>query len=158
MGPTEWKYLMVLKQSSHSSLCRSCLLATQTSLFSSFRAGLSLKMGSILLEISRKVHIVEFPVCVLKEAGKIICYCVADGVFIVIIITCHNLRLDRFVYSCIYIWGFPGGASGKEPAYQAGGRSPGGRRGNPLQYSCLQNPMDREAWRTTVHRVTKSWT
>ena len=36
------------------------------------------------------------------------------------------------------------------------GRSPGGGRGNPLQYSCLENSMDREAWR--VHRITKSWT
>ena len=38
------------------------------------------------------------------------------------------------------------------------GRSPGGRHGNPLQYSCLKNPMDREAWRATVHRVAKSQT
>ena len=38
------------------------------------------------------------------------------------------------------------------------GRSPGGGHGNPLQYSCLQNPMDRGAWRATVHGVTKSWT
>ena len=30
--------------------------------------------------------------------------------------------------------------------------------GNPLQYSCLENPMDRRAWTATVHRVTKSWT
>ena len=37
------------------------------------------------------------------------------------------------------------------------GRSPGGGHGNPLQYSCLQNPMDRGAWRATVHRVTQSW-
>ena len=37
------------------------------------------------------------------------------------------------------------------------GRSPGGRHGNPLQ-SCLENPMDRGAWRATVHRVTKSLT
>ena len=36
------------------------------------------------------------------------------------------------------------------------GRSPGGGNGNPLQYSCLENPMDREAWWTTVHRVEKS--
>ena len=33
------------------------------------------------------------------------------------------------------------------------GRSPGGGHGNPLEYSCLENPMDREAWRLTVHRV-----
>ena len=38
------------------------------------------------------------------------------------------------------------------------GRSPGGGHGNPLQYSCLENPMDRGAWRTRVHRVTKSRT
>ena len=36
------------------------------------------------------------------------------------------------------------------------GRSPGEGLGNPLQYSCLKNPMDRGAWRATVHRVTKS--
>ena len=35
------------------------------------------------------------------------------------------------------------------------GRSPGGGRGNPLQYSCLENPMDREAWKATVQRVTE---
>ena len=33
----------------------------------------------------------------------------------------------------------------------------GGGHGNPLQYSCLENPMDREAWQATVHRITKSW-
>ena len=33
-----------------------------------------------------------------------------------------------------------------------------GGHGNPLQYSCLDNPRDRETWRATVHRVTKSWT
>ena len=38
------------------------------------------------------------------------------------------------------------------------GRSPGGGHGNPLQYSCLENPMDREAWWAIVHRVAKSRT
>ena len=38
------------------------------------------------------------------------------------------------------------------------GRSPGGGHSNPLQCSCLENPMDRGAWWATVHRVTKSWT
>ena len=37
------------------------------------------------------------------------------------------------------------------------GRSPGGH-GNPLQYSCQENPTDRGVWQPTVHRVTKSWT
>ena len=36
------------------------------------------------------------------------------------------------------------------------GRSPGGGHGNPLQYSCLENPMDRGAWQATVHGVPKS--
>ena len=62
--------------------------------------------------------------------------------------------------------GFPGGAVVKESTSQAGdvglipewGRSPGEGNGNPLQYSCLENAMDRGAWRATVHRVTKSWT
>ena len=36
------------------------------------------------------------------------------------------------------------------------GRSPGAGHGNPLQYSCLDNPMDRGAWQATVHRVTES--
>ena len=38
------------------------------------------------------------------------------------------------------------------------GRSPGGGHGSILQYSCLENPMDRGSWRATVHRVAKSWT
>ena len=38
------------------------------------------------------------------------------------------------------------------------GRFPGGELGNPLQYSCLENPTDRGAWQSTVHRVAKSWT
>ena len=60
--------------------------------------------------------------------------------------------------------GFPNGTSGKEPACNAGdpgsipGRSPGEGNGNPLQYSCLENLMDRGAWQATVHRVEKSQT
>ena len=38
------------------------------------------------------------------------------------------------------------------------GRLPGGGHGNPLQFSCLENPMDRGAWRAAVHWITKSWT
>jgi len=60
----------------------------------------------------------------------------------------------------------PGGPDSKESACNAGdlglipglGRSPGGGHGNPLQYSCLENPMDRGAWWTTVHGVAKSQT
>ena len=62
--------------------------------------------------------------------------------------------------------GFPSVSDGKESACNAGdpglipelGRSPGEGNGNPLQYFCLENSMDRGAWWATVHGVTKSWT
>jgi hypothetical protein len=62
--------------------------------------------------------------------------------------------------------GFPGDASGKESASSVGDpglisgrkRSPGEENSYPLQYSCLENPMDRGAWWATVHGVTESWT
>ena len=62
------------------------------------------------------------------------------------------------------VMGFPDGSDGKESACNAGdpgsipelGRSPGEENGNPLQYSCLENSMDREAWRASVHEVTES--
>ena len=58
---------------------------------------------------------------------------------------------------------FPGGSDGKESACYArdlgliprSGKSPGEGNGNPLQYSCLENSLDRGAWRATVHVVTK---
>ena len=57
-------------------------------------------------------------------------------------------------------WGFPGASAyaGDAGSIFGSGRSPGGGNGNPLQYSCLENPMDGGTWRTTVHRVTKSQT
>jgi len=62
--------------------------------------------------------------------------------------------------------GFPGVSAVKNPPANAGdlssisrsGKSPGEGNGNPLQYSCLENSMDRGAWRAAVHGVTKSWT
>ena len=64
--------------------------------------------------------------------------------------------------------GFTDGASGEEPPANARDirefpslgveDSPEGGHGNPLQYSCLENPMDRGAWQATVYRVTKSRT
>ena len=62
--------------------------------------------------------------------------------------------------------GFPGGSEVKASACNAGdlssipgsGRSPGEGNGNPLLYSCLENPMGGGAWWATVHRVAKSWT
>ena len=74
-----------------------------------------------------------------------------------------------YLSSMEWMEGFPGGSVGKELACNAGdagdlgsilgsGRSPGGGHSNPLQDSCLENPMDRGAWWTTVHRVAKSQT
>ena len=62
--------------------------------------------------------------------------------------------------------GFPGGSEVKTSACNVEdlgsipglGRSPGEGNGNPLQYSCLENPMDGEGWWTRVHGVAKSWT
>ena len=61
---------------------------------------------------------------------------------------------------------FPGGSDGKASVYNVGdpssipgsGRSPGEGNGNPLQYYCLENPMDRGAWYATVYEVAKSRT
>ena len=64
----------------------------------------------------------------------------------------------------IYInTGFPDGSEGKESAYSGGdpdlihrsGRCPGRGNGSPPQYSCLENPMDRGAWRATIHGVAE---
>ena len=83
--------------------------------------------------------------------------------------------LWKYMYPFIFtaswgiIRGLPGGASFKEPICQfrrhkrhgfdpGSGRSPGGGHGNPLQYSCLENPMDRGTWWAEVHWVTKSQT
>ena len=66
-------------------------------------------------------------------------------------------------YLYIYM-GLPGGLEVKESAWNVGdlgsipglGRSPGERNGNPLQYSCLENPMEGGAWWAAVHGVAKS--
>ena len=63
--------------------------------------------------------------------------------------------------------GFPGGSAVKKPPANArdrdvgtipgSGKSPGEENGYPLQYSCLENPMDRETWWAIVHVLAKSW-
>ena len=49
-------------------------------------------------------------------------------------------------------------STGDSSSIPGSGRSPGEENDNPLQYSCLENPMDRGAWWATVHGVAKSWT
>ena len=75
----------------------------------------------------------------------------------------HTFEITHYV-----IWVFLGGASGNKPSCQCRckrhgfdswvGRPPGGGHGNPLQYSCLESPMDRRTWWATVHGVAKSQT
>ena len=76
---------------------------------------------------------------------------------------------EGFGKSILVRWVFPGGPMMRKLPANAGdvrdvglisgsGRSPGGGQDNPLQYSCLENPMGRGSWKATVHRVTKSQT
>ena len=80
----------------------------------------------------------------------------------------NNCRRNHPQRGRVYLTSVPGGSDGKESACNAGdlgsvpglGRFPGEGNGNPLQlgYSCLENPMDRGAWRATVHEDARSWT
>ena len=73
---------------------------------------------------------------------------------------------QNFIFTFWEIVGFPGGSDGKEFTFNAGdpnvmpesGRSSGERNSNSLQWSCLENSMDRGAWETTVHGVEKNQT
>ena len=75
----------------------------------------------------------------------------------------HNIHMQNIIY---IISSFPGGSDSKESACNSGdlglspwsGRSPGEGNGSPLQYSCLENSMDRGAWQATVYGVRKSCT
>ena len=82
---------------------------------------------------------------------------------------CTHTHTHTHTHTYIHIHsckGFPGGSDSKASVCNAGdpgsipglGRSPGEGNGSPLQYSCLENPMDGGAWWATVHRVAKSWT
>ena len=72
--------------------------------------------------------------------------------------------LCKWIQTLKAILGFPGGSAINNPPANAGdvglilalGSSPGEGNGNPVQYSCLENPLDRGAWQATVHRVAES--
>ena len=85
---------------------------------------------------------------------------------ILIIISC--LSFQKF-WMCIHTWASQvmlvvknlsanAGDIGDPGSIPGSGGSPGGGHGNPLQYSCLENPMDRGAWGATIHRISKSQT
>ena len=77
----------------------------------------------------------------------------------------YYIVFKKEILPCV-TWGFPGGSVVKNPPAYAGdmglipglGRAPGEGNGNPLQYPCLENPMDIRAWGTTVHEVVESRT
>ena len=83
--------------------------------------------------------------------------------FCIFVILTDRKRSSQISRSLLMNWPFPGGSEGEASACNAGdlgsipgsGRSPAEGNRNPLQYSCLGNPMDRGAWRATVHGVTK---
>ena len=79
-----------------------------------------------------------------------------------------NSSMSCFTYLIHVSESFPGdsvvktlsanaGDTGDSDLIPGSGRSPGGGKGNPLQYSCVENYMDREAWQAEVHGVAKSW-
>ena len=97
---------------------------------------------------------------------------VQNQTFFILPLTCYvNLYLTFFLLSRVQISTSlasqvvpvvknpPANAGGVKDtgSIPRSGRSPGGRYSNPLQYSCLENPMSRGAWHATMHRVTKSW-
>ena len=88
------------------------------------------------------------------------------GLLPIFLLDCLYLFLLLNCMISLYIWGLPQCLSGKESAWTAGeerdtgsirgsGRSSGEGKSNPLQYFCLENPMNRGAWWAVVHRVTK---
>ena len=82
------------------------------------------------------------------------------------ILTIMVMKMSDHLHNTYPVLGFPGGSAGKESAHNVGdlglipgsGRSLGEGNGYPLQYSCLENSIDRGAWQVTVHGVAKSWT
>ena len=78
----------------------------------------------------------------------------------------HNILWNELFGQRVFATRFPDGSEVKASACNAGdlgsipglGRPPGEGNGNPLQYSCLENPMDRGAWWAAVHGVAKSRT
>ena len=126
---------------------------------------------------SNSIHVAAGGIILLLLMAVIfhcVCICVYVCVYVCVYICIHTHTMYICMYVCMYVcmcmcMGFPGGASGKDLPANAedigdtdsipgSERSLGVRNGNPLQYSCLENSMDREAWRAVVHRVAENWT
>ena len=96
--------------------------------------------------------------------GFVICVCAHRSIPPSEVKNCFlSVLLEFNVFTCNYLIyvGFPGSSVVKNPPAKEGDaglipglrRSPGKGNGNPLEYSCLENPLDREGWQVTVHEV-----
>ena len=103
-----------------------------------------------------------------KSNSQYVCACVYIYIWKTLNFNQNQMYSEKFNLSLKEAWLLPsaGGSYSKESAHNAGdpglipgwGRSPGEGNGNPLQYSCLENPMGRGAWWATVHGIAQSWT
>ena len=122
--------------------------------------------------LNNKNHII-YTTYIQREKSAVLC--ILDIIYYYIIYTmyvyiyiyqrkktvCIACYLPLVVFKNIYIHIFLPANAGDltdTSSVPGWGRSPGGRNGNPLQYSCLENPTDRGAWWATVHGVAESWT
>ena len=116
--------------------------------------GLAQKLMSIELVMPSNHLILCHPLLLKSLCKQFLFVLLAFLEYLLLFTSCLSMRV-----------GFPGGADGKESARNAGdpgsipgsGISPGEGNGNPLQYLCLENPMVRGAWWSTVHGVAKNW-
>ena len=128
-----------------------------------FSSPVSFLMSLIVFLISRSSLFIEY--------SYIFKVYIFIGLILLFLLTLANVCLLLSVSSVFLLWtnDFLGGTSGKGTTCQCRRhkrpdlilvwrRSPGEGNGNPLQYSCLENPMDRGAWRATVHGIAKSRT
>ena len=125
--------------------------------------------GAAFLQVRAVVPLISYTVC--RGQRKFVFLLINGSIvwFLLYLNTFKQYQTKNWlikIFWSIKLWGFPGGSVVKNPPANAGdpglipgsGRSPGAGNGNPLEYSCLENPMDGRAWQASVHGVTKSHT
>ena len=75
-----------------------------------------------------------------------------------ILLTCNYSCIFFYAYSVVKNLPANAGETGDRGLIPGSGRSPGGKNGYQLQYSCLENSKNKRAWKTPVHEITLSWT
>ena len=116
------------------------------------------------MEIILLLFVIPFACNTLLQ-GQVLLFTSLEIIFFIFFSVLY-LSTSSLTHMMLYHLGFPGGTEVKVSACNAGDlgsipgseSSPGEGNGNPLQYSCLENPMDGGAWWVTVHRVAKSQT